>query len=331
MIFISYRRNDEPGYVGRLADGLREYFGSTNVFLDIDNMASGESWQSQLETKIKDSTVVLAIIGKNWEAELLERNEQHIMGEDIHRFELSYANTLKKPLLTVMLREAQLPKKGDLGDLHWLLDNHIFKIRDGQNQWKQDVVKLTKAIESVSGLKQNRKSFLKRQSWFVPATAAFSFAIIVVVVLFNRSDGINDVTANGGFASNFPMPLGQLAHEWEDAGGIAILLDAPVGSEDAHILNNLKFPAGSGNQGVLLEQFCKDNVSCIQCVGSPIAEKLRNAALVTIGYRSKDVPVEEEMKTADQSNIWPINDTFKPWENIDKNTGKRTIYSCSGN
>jgi len=329
MIFISYRRNDEPGYVGRVADGLRNRFGSESVFLDIDDMSAGKNWQTQINTKIENCSVLVAIIGRNWGAELQARSESQKPGEDIHSFELSTAQAMGKPVMSVTLRDANLPDKHILGELEWLLGSHIFNIRDGQNQWEQDIDKLAAAIESISGLRQCRQPSLQR---YLPV-AAIAFTMLLIVgtaILLNRPDGKSDVTANAGFASNFPIPLGQLTHDWEDVGDMSILLDAPVGSENERILNNFKFPAGSGKQGILLEQFCTSNRACIRCTGSPSGEELRHASLVTVAYIGMKSPLEEEMKTADQSNIWPIKDNFKPWENIDRNTGKRTIYSCNG-
>jgi hypothetical protein len=37
-IFISYRREDSEGYVGRLYDNLVETFGPDEVFLDVVNL-----------------------------------------------------------------------------------------------------------------------------------------------------------------------------------------------------------------------------------------------------------------------------------------------------
>ncbi|MFT5894769.1 MAG: hypothetical protein ACI8VW_001641, partial [bacterium] len=51
--------------------------------------------------------------------------------EDVHRFELSYVYSLKKLVISTTLREAQLSKKNNLGELGWLHDNHIFTNRDG--------------------------------------------------------------------------------------------------------------------------------------------------------------------------------------------------------
>jgi len=34
-LFINYRRDDQPGYAGRLADALESAFGADKVFRDI--------------------------------------------------------------------------------------------------------------------------------------------------------------------------------------------------------------------------------------------------------------------------------------------------------
>ena len=44
-IFLSYRRADEPGYVGRLADSLEGAFGEGSVYRDVDSERAGGNWK----------------------------------------------------------------------------------------------------------------------------------------------------------------------------------------------------------------------------------------------------------------------------------------------
>ncbi|MBX2835542.1 MAG: toll/interleukin-1 receptor domain-containing protein [Gammaproteobacteria bacterium] len=329
MIFISYRKNDEPGYVGRLADGLRQRFGTQHVFQDLDDIVAGENWQPQIESTLKQSHIVLAIIGTGWEKELLRRINAANLEPDIHQHELVIARKLKIPIIPVLLRNAALPDRDKLGELDWLLDGHAFRLHDGQNQWQLDLDKLASQIETATGLQQLRAPVVQRH-WSLMLFSAVALLSLAIGILLNRPDEQGDVTADDGHASNLPMPLGEVTHNWEATGGLSVLLDATTGSDAEHYLNNLKFPAGTGKQRELVSQFCHANANCIECVASPTGVQLTNAALVTVTLINNDKLVEEEMKTADQKNVWSISDEPHLWENIDKFTGRRTIYSCAG-
>lgn len=332
MIFISYRRNDEPGYVGRLADGLRERFGDDKVFMDIDDIAMGHNWRDQIESSIKSSSVVLLVIGKRWESELLRRRESSARESDVHLFELLTAQALDKPIVPVLLPNAKLPQNNQLGELGWLSSLHVFNIRDGQNQWIQDIEKLTEGIQQLSPLRESRKHVVKRNH-FVTAGVAIGVATVLLVSLTGYqwfSSKNNARPVQNSFASDFAMPLGQIAHDWSDAGGIAIVLDAPVESKPYHYLNNLKFPAARGSQAKLMDEFCQVNKHCIDCTASPTDKSIQDAELITIRFTAVRPPAEELMKTADQKNVWSLQDNYLPWENIDGISGKRTLYTCAG-
>ena len=327
MIFISYRRNDEPGYAGRVADGLRERFGSEQVFLDIDDIAMGHDWRDQIETSIGRSAVVLIIIGQHWKSELLNRRDSS--KEDVHQYELVTAHTQGKPIVPVLLPGATLPQKDELDELNWLSDLQLFTMRDGQKQWPADIEMLSNGIEELSPLRAHRSRFSQRSPVVISvAIAALLLGTFAAVRSFSTDNRSEPDTHS--FASDFAMPLGQLAHDWSDADGVVIALDAPADSAHFHYLNNLKFPAARGTQGDLIATFCQQNSSCIACTASPSEKTVQDAELISIRFTAAQPPVEEEMITADQKNIWPIKDNYMPWENIDNTTGKRTLYVCTG-
>ena len=43
-IFLNYRRSDDPGYVGRLADSLERVFEKDTVYRDLDNERASGNW-----------------------------------------------------------------------------------------------------------------------------------------------------------------------------------------------------------------------------------------------------------------------------------------------
>jgi hypothetical protein len=54
-IFISYRRDDVPGYVARLEDYLEKEFGEHSVFRDVEDIAGGTEWREAIDNNPKAS------------------------------------------------------------------------------------------------------------------------------------------------------------------------------------------------------------------------------------------------------------------------------------
>src|SRR5437764_7050960 len=65
-IFLSYRRDDTSGHVGRLADRLCARFGRDAVFRDIDSIAPGRDFALAIDEAIAASDAVVAVIGRRW-------------------------------------------------------------------------------------------------------------------------------------------------------------------------------------------------------------------------------------------------------------------------
>ena len=65
-IFISYRLSDQPGFVGRLYDRLTADSFGDDVFMDIHGIPAGHDFAKLIEDHVKNSDVVLAVIGDRW-------------------------------------------------------------------------------------------------------------------------------------------------------------------------------------------------------------------------------------------------------------------------
>lgn len=70
-IFISYRRGDDPSALGRLFDHLREAFKPDQVFMDVGSIAPGLDFVSELERRVEQCEVLLAVIGTGWVDEVV--------------------------------------------------------------------------------------------------------------------------------------------------------------------------------------------------------------------------------------------------------------------
>lgn len=145
IIFLSYRRNDSPGYVSKLAKDLGLAFGHNRVFRDIDDIAGGSNWKDILEKNLKNSAVLLLIIGPRWEK--IWNNFNNHSG-DMVVYELEKARSLKVPIMTITLNNNTLPSFNDLQPISWLYEDQSYDISDHQGRWSTDLEGLIKILES---------------------------------------------------------------------------------------------------------------------------------------------------------------------------------------
>lgn len=149
LIFQSYRRQDVPGYVGRLADHLESAFGK-KVFRDVDSIGAGTDWKKVLNKAVSEAQLVIAIIGRHWQKILEEKNNADA---DYIRFELNLARLLEKPIIPVKLQDSGFDSRREMGDLNWLKDLQFFELSDRQNRWENDVNELVRQIAELTDLK----------------------------------------------------------------------------------------------------------------------------------------------------------------------------------
>jgi hypothetical protein len=69
-IFISYRRDDEPGFVHAMYGQLEQAFPRERLFIDVDSIQHGKDFVKVLEANVSKCEVLLAVIGKNWLSEI---------------------------------------------------------------------------------------------------------------------------------------------------------------------------------------------------------------------------------------------------------------------
>ena len=65
-IFINYRWNDNPGYASLIANKFAETFGEDDVYFDVFDKKIGTDITQEIERKIINCKIFLAIIGENW-------------------------------------------------------------------------------------------------------------------------------------------------------------------------------------------------------------------------------------------------------------------------
>jgi hypothetical protein len=113
-IFISYRRADSEGYVGRLYDQLIERYDKGEVFLDVGAIRPGEDFVDAIEQAVGSCDVLLAVIGPQWLGMTDEQGRRRL--DDPHDFvRLEIAAALRRDILVipVLVARAVMPASHD--------------------------------------------------------------------------------------------------------------------------------------------------------------------------------------------------------------------------
>lgn len=150
-IFLSYRRADTGPMTGRLSDRLRDVFPSYEVFMDVDSIAPGQDWKSELEHQIALSDIILVMIGSRWLEELdPETGSRRIDSpNDFVRFEI--ASAIRRGLFVqpVLVDGATMPAENDLpDDIKPLCRHNAISITT--RAFHQDTQPLIKRIKELS-------------------------------------------------------------------------------------------------------------------------------------------------------------------------------------
>jgi len=147
-VFISYRRDDRPGFAARLAEALENTFGAEHVFRDVEDIRPGEDFVSVIETRLQAVDVVLAVIGPAWLS--AERNGIRRLDEpgDFVRLEIATALEAGKPVWPVLVGGAAMPSQTDLPEaICALARRHAVVLSDPG--WKDDVNRLIAALRPL--------------------------------------------------------------------------------------------------------------------------------------------------------------------------------------
>lgn len=116
-IFISYRRDDSPGSAGRLYDRLAEEFPKDHLFMDVDAIAPGVDFVSEIESSVTKCDVLLAIIGRNWIAAADAQGRRRLDDPaDFVRHEIATALKSGVRVIPVLVDGAAVPAASALPD-----------------------------------------------------------------------------------------------------------------------------------------------------------------------------------------------------------------------
>jgi len=145
-VFLSFRSEDTAGFAQALRDRLVLSF-PKQVFLDNSSIPIGADLVKTIDAALRSCTVVVVIIGKNWQ---VDRDGRRRLKEpdDYVRLEVSTALRLKREVLPVLVHGAKMPRKDELPpNVLRLLRLKAARIDEGN--WDYDVGKFIKSVEDL--------------------------------------------------------------------------------------------------------------------------------------------------------------------------------------
>ncbi len=148
QVFISYRRADSEGYVGRLRDQLIAKTGEDILFLDVDDIAPGQDFTQAIDDAISTCKVLVAVIGPQWvDIEDREGNRRLDNPHDFVRLEVATALQRGILVIPVLVQRARMPKADQLPeDLKELSKRNALEL--SHNRFSRDVDDLVEAIKA---------------------------------------------------------------------------------------------------------------------------------------------------------------------------------------
>ena len=148
-IFISYRRSDAGGYVGRISEKLAKKFKRRQVFQDLEAIAPGTNFPEAIREALRASSVLLAIVGPGWlRTEDADGRMRLANPEDYVRLELQTALEQRIKLIPVLVGGAHMPSSHELPEgLQGFADFQAFELSD--RRWEYDLAKLVALIRPI--------------------------------------------------------------------------------------------------------------------------------------------------------------------------------------
>lgn len=273
MFFISYRRDDSAGHVGRLYDALAVRFGRQRLFFDIDHIAPGQDFVRVLDDSLNRCSVLLVVIGKRWAGSGKIGSRRIDQPDDFVRLEV--AAGLRRPdlrVIPVLIQGTKMPGPGALpDDLKELSRRNATEISD--LRWKEDVARLCGSLEADRG-PAARSGLLPGAlpPWAKPAGLAAAALLVVglgIAAFTSRShaDGVATAEVHGssdvpnGAPLKLPTRLDQgvkvvlpVATKWRTDAKLTEIEAAlpPAGSRAGEYVLNFTFRSPTDGAGLVV-------------------------------------------------------------------------------
>jgi len=150
-IFISYRREDDPGHALLIYKDLAERFGEPQVFMDVDAIGLGENFVERITSAVATADALVVIIGRSWLTAADADGRQRLDNpRDFVRVEVGTALQRGIRVIPVLVGGAVMPAEDQLpSDLAPLSHRHALVVSD--LDWESGAGKLVRTLERVLG------------------------------------------------------------------------------------------------------------------------------------------------------------------------------------
>lgn len=268
-IFISYRRQENERDAEIIRDELAKTYGKRNVFLDKSDVPPGAPFPNYLNQKVKNSDIMLAIIGSRWEDyfEIRQRDAQR----DFVRLELEKALKLDKVIIPILINRGNPPVSSKLPpSIRDIADYNVFWMNVEPWEYPQLVSQLTELID------RHYKSNRQYLSTFINI-ALVTVLVLTILVLLSRNYIIENFFSDDPNATSPPVAViptpqaqpdddpvappqddpteqSQLVYVREDDGNPDIILSQMDGSQQSNLTSTSALdydPAWSPNHELI--------------------------------------------------------------------------------
>jgi hypothetical protein len=147
-IFISYRRNDAPGYAGRLYDRLAAKFGADRVFMDVEGIEPGVDFVDAVERALASCEILIVLIGKDWLAVDSAGRRRLDDPADFVHLETITALSRGIRVVPVLVEGAEMPRADSLpADLLPLTRRQAVEL--SHNHWEANSAELVRHLQKI--------------------------------------------------------------------------------------------------------------------------------------------------------------------------------------
>lgn len=240
-IFISYRRDDQAGFAGRLADALEAAVGADKVFRDIEDIHPGDDFVAVIEKNLAEVDVMLVLIGPAWLNANRNGGRRLDEPDDFVRMEIEAGLKSGKTVLPVLVGGATMPAEKDLPPaIAALARRQALVLSDAG--WSADVARLIGIVAPMP-----RRSLGSWLAWGVVVVALIALAALGVKT-WAPGDSASTVAGDlaPGFTGNW---LAAVKYDW--GAEHAERFDLRVANGEVHGTASYLRVARTIEQGVL--------------------------------------------------------------------------------
>ncbi len=181
VIFISYRRSDSSGYVGRIREKIATTFKKRAVFVDLE-IDPGTDFLDAIRRALGATSLLLVIVGPKWLTTEDANGRLRLSNpEDYVRFEIQAAMNQGIKMIPVLVGGARMPSPQEMPDgLQGFAQFQAFELSD--TRWNYDLARLIAVIRPIA----DPRFRLRQIGLGLVALAALIFGTLLTTHLIER-------------------------------------------------------------------------------------------------------------------------------------------------